>query len=316
MTRFILQRLALAAITLFLLSVIVFAAVNVLPGDVARTILGPTADPQSVAVLNARLGLDRPIVEQYLDWITGIFQGDFGTSYLRQEPIGPILLEALGKSIKLAAVAFLLVVPTSIAAGVVAALFAQRWPDRWITGVGLAVMVVPEFVTGIVLLVLFAVTIPIFPVSANAPPGSDPFTQLWYLVLPAIPVALVIFGYIARITRAGTLESLESDYTRTAVLKGLPGTTVLRRHVLRNALLPTITVVATQTGYLIGGLVVVEILFNYQGVGLLIFQAAQGKDFPMLEAGVLTIGMGYLVLTLFADLLYSVLNPRIRYASA
>jgi len=137
-------------------------------------------------------------------------------------------------------------------------------------------------------------------------------SQFRHLILPAIPLVFILFGYIARMARAGTIEALNADYTRTAILKGLPRFTVIRRHVLRNSLLPTITVIATQTGYLIGGLVVVETLFNYQGVGDLIFKAAQGKDFPMLEAGILVIGVVYVLATLGADLLLIALNPRLR----
>ena len=143
-------------------------------------------------------------------------------------------------------------------------------------------------------------------------PGASPASQFEHLILPAIPLVLVLFGYIARMARAGTIEALDSDYARTATLKGLKRSVVIRRHVLRNSLLPTITVIATQTGYLIGGLVVVETLFNYQGIGNLIYKAAKAKDFPMLEAGVLTIGVVYMVATLIADVLSTVLNPRLR----
>jgi peptide/nickel transport system permease protein len=153
-------------------------------------------------------------------------------------------------------------------------------------------------------------------VSANAPDGSSFFTELRYLFLPALTLVILLFGYIARITRAGTIESLDADYTRTAYLKGLPRRTVIRRHVLRNSLLPTIAVVATQTAYLIGGLVVIETLFNYPGMGRLIFTAATQKDFPVLQSGVLIIGIVVLIMTLLADLLYSLLNPRIRFATA
>ena len=152
--------------------------------------------------------------------------------------------------------------------------------------------------------------------TASAGAGASALTQLDHLILPAIPLVLVLFGYIARMARAGTIEALQSDYARTATLKGLKRSVVIRRHILRNSLLPTITVIATQTGYLIGGLVVVETLFNYQGIGKLIFQAAQAKDFPMLEAGVLTIGVVYMVATLIADLLYTRLNPRLRLGGA
>ena len=170
----------------------------------------------------------------------------------------------------------------------------------------------PEFVSGIVLILIFSVWLGWLPVSATAPPGSGFFTSLKYLILPVIPLVLILFGYIARMARVGTIEALGSDYARTATLKGLPRGVMIRRHVLRNSLLPTITVVATQTGYLIGGLVVVEFLFRYQGIGLLTYNAANQKDFPMLEACVLTIGVIYMLVTLIADISFSLLNPRIR----
>ncbi|MGZ4197978.1 MAG: ABC transporter permease, partial [Solirubrobacteraceae bacterium] len=170
----------------------------------------------------------------------------------------------------------------------------------------------PEFVSGIVLILIFSVWLGWLPVSATAPPGSGFFTSLKYLILPVIPLVLILFGYIARMARVGTIEALGSDYARTATLKGLPRGVMIRRHVLRNSLLPTITVVATQTGYLIGGLVVVEFLFRYQGIGLLTYNAAKNRDFPMLEACVLTIGVIYMLVTLIADISFSLLNPRIR----
>jgi peptide/nickel transport system permease protein len=164
--------------------------------------------------------------------------------------------------------------------------------------------------------VIFGVELKWLPVSASAGAGASLGSQLDHLILPAIPLVLILFGYIARMARAGTIEALQSDYARTATLKGLKRSVVIRRHILRNSLLPTITVIATQTGYLIGGLVVVETLFNYQGIGKLIFTAATAKDFPMLEAGVLTIGVVYMVATLVADVLYTVLNPRLRLGGA
>jgi peptide/nickel transport system permease protein len=219
-------------------------------------------------------------------------------------------------SIKLAALAFVLVVPLAILGGVVAALRRDRLSDRVITIGGLTLSVVPEFVTGILLILVFGLWLDVLPVSANAPPGSTPLTQIEYLLLPAFTLVILLFGYIARITRAGTIESLDADYTRTAYLKGLPRRVVIRRHVLRNSLLPTIAVVATQTGYLIGGLVVIETLFNYPGMGKLIFTAATQKDMPLLEASDLIVGIVFLIAMLVADLLYSLLNPRIRYAGA
>jgi peptide/nickel transport system permease protein len=283
---------------------------------VARRILGPFADQAAVEALNRNLGTDRPLLTQYWDWITSFVQGDLGTSLAYGVPVSELIGSALGNSFKLAAFAFVMVVPLAILGGVVAALKRDRIVDRVITIGGLSLTVVPEFVTGIILILVFALWVDVFPVSARAPDGSGILTQLKYLFLPALTLVILLFGYIARITRAGTIESLEADYTRTAVLKGLPRRIVIRRHVLRNSLLPTIAVVATQGAYLLGGLVVIETLFNYPGMGRLIFTAAAQKDFPLLQSGVLIVGIAVLVATLIADLLYSLLNPRIRYAAA
>jgi peptide/nickel transport system permease protein len=316
MRRFLLTRLGLAAITLFLLSVFVFLGANLLPGNVARRKLGNLADQSAVDQLNHQLGTDKPILVQYWNWITGLLHGDLGTSLSYQLPVSQLIGPALTNSVKLAAFAFVMVVPLAIVGGVVAAMKRDRLTDRIITVGGLSLAVVPEFVTGIMLILVFGLWLGLFPVSANAPDGSDILTQLKYLFLPALTLVIVLFGYISRITRAGTIEALDADYTRTAMLKGLPRRTVVRRHVLRNSLLPTIAVIATQTGYLIGGLVVIETLFNYPGMGRLIFTAANDKDFPLLAASVLIVGIVFLVATLLADIAYSLLNPRIRYAAA
>ena len=299
--------------TLFILSVLVFAGGQLLPGDVGRAILGPLADPRAVAVLDHQLGADRPLLVQYWDWISHFVRGDMSTSTAYRSPVAPFIGAALLNSLKLGAVAFVLVVPLGIFGGVVAALNRGRPLDRIITLTGLSATIVPEFVSGIVLILVFGIGLRLFPVSATPPAGSGAWTQLYYLILPAIPLVFIVFGYIARMARAGTIEALDSDYTRTAVLKGLPWRSVVLRHVLRNALLPTITVIASQTGYLVGGLVVIETLFHYQGVGSLIYTAARGHDFPMLEAGILSVGMIYVVATLIADLVTAALNPRIRY---
>jgi peptide/nickel transport system permease protein len=312
MARFLLKRLGLALITLVLLSMIVFFGAQVLPGNVARRILGRDASQEAVDALNEQLGTDRPLLTQYWDWISSFFQGDLGQSFAYSLPVSTLIGDALVNSLKLAAFAFVLVVPLAILGGVVAALKRDRWLDRVITLGGLSLAVVPEFVTGIVLILVFALWIDLFPVSALAPQGAGFFTQLEYLFLPALTLVIVLFGYIARITRAGTIEALEADYTRTAVLKGLPRRHVIRRHVLRNSLLPTIAVVATQLGYLIGGLVVIELIFNYNGLGQALVEAAQQNDFPMLQSGILIVGVVYLVATLCADIAYSVLNPRVR----
>ena len=316
MTQYVLKRLGLALLTLVLLSLIIFFAGSVLPGNPGRAILGPFASQHAVDALNQTLGVNRPLIAQYWSWATGILHGDLGTSYQYRLPVSTFLFPALGRSLKLAILAFVILVPLGILGGVLAALYRGRFVDRSISVTGLSFTSIPEFVSGIVLIVIFAIGLKWFPVTATPPPGSSPLVQLRYLILPAIPLVLILFGYIARMARAGTIEALDSDYVRTAILKGLPRSTVIWRHVLRNSLLPTITVIATQCGYLIGGLVIVETLFNYPGLGRLIFTAATNKDFPMLEAGVLVIGIVYLGATLIADILYTILNPRIRFQGA
>ncbi len=306
------RRLGLSLLTLALLSVVVFAGAQLLPGDVGRAILGPLADPDAVAAINHEVGADRPAIETYFTWIGHFLTGDMGRSYTFRAPVSPFVASALANSLKLAAVAFVIVVPLSIGAGVYAAMHAGRWQDRVISVASLSLTVIPEFVSSIALMLVLGIWLRWLPISAATRPGTAPLEQLRHLILPALPLVIVLFGYIARMARAGTLEALDSDYTRTATLKGLPARTVIFRHVLGNALLPTITVVAAQVGYMIGGLVVVETLFRYQGIGSLILTAARGKDFPMLEAGILTVGAIFVMTTLVADTLYTVLNPRLR----
>jgi peptide/nickel transport system permease protein len=312
MATFLLRRLGLMVLTLWILTVIVFFAGQVLPGDPGRATLGPFAAQSAVRALDQQLGVDRPLLTRYFSWLGGLLHGNLGTSYAYRTAVEPFIRAALINSVKLAVLAFVIVVPLGIIGGVIAALYAGRGTDRAISVTGLSLSTVPEFVSGIVLIVIFGVELKWLPVSASAGAGASALQQLRHLILPAIPLVLVLFGYIARMARAGTIEALNSDYTRTAVLKGLPQAAVIRRHVLRNSLLPTITVIATQTGYLIGGLVVVETLFNYQGLGNLIYKAAIAHDFPMMEAGVLVIGVVYVVATLIADLLLTWLNPRLR----
>src|SRR5271166_3658689 len=296
MATFLLRRLGLMVLTLWLLTLIVFFGGQILPGDPARATLGNLAAPSAVRALDHQLGVDRPLLTRYLSWLGGLLHGDLGTSYTYRTAVEPFIRAALINSVKLAALAFVIVVPLGIIGGVIAALYVGRGTDRIISVTGLSLSSVPEFVSGIVLLVIFGVELKWLPVTASAGAGASALNQFRHLILPAIPLVFVLFGYIARMARAGTIEALNSDYTRTATLKGLPETTVI----------------PTQTGYLIGGLVVVETLFDYQGLGNLIYKAAVAKDFPMLEAGVLVIGVVYVVATLIADLLLTWLNPRLR----
>ena len=314
MGRFILRRIGLTLVTLVIVSMTVFAAAQLLPGDLGRTILGPYATKAQVDALNHELGADKPLPVRYWNWASDFVRGDWGTSPVQNVEVRPYVLGRFKNSLILAAFAFVLIVPLSITFGVVAALNYGKALDRCITITGLSVIALPEFVMGVFLIVVFAVQLGWFPVISQVP-GTNPVDWFRQLLLPALPLMFVLFGYVSRMARAGTVDALQSDYARTAVLKGLPRRTVVRRHVLRNALLPTITVVAVQIGYLVGGLVVVESLFSYPGIGQLILTAATGHDLPTLEAAVLLIALVYTVANLLADVLYAVLNPRVRLAS-
>ncbi len=314
--RFLAKRTLLSLATLAILSIVVFLGGQLLPGDVGRAVLGPLADARAVAVFNHQVGVDRPLLVQYWDWISHFLAGDMGTSFTFRSPVAPFIGAALVNSLKLAGLAFVLVVPLGIAGGVWAALHVGRLGDRALVLLGQSLGVVPEFISSLVLILIFGVWLRWLPMSADWPEGAGPLTQLRYLILPSLPLVLVFFGYVARVARIGTIEALDADYTRTAILKGLSMGQVIRRHVLRNALLPTITVVASLLGYLAGGLVVIETLFHYRGIGALIYSAARAKDFPMLEAGVLTVGLVYALASVLADLLSAALNPRLRAARA
>ncbi len=309
--RFLLRRLWLSAITLVLVSVVVFAVAEVLPGDVGRTILGPFATNEQVERLNRELGLERPLVVRYAGWLGDFVRGEWGDSFLLNTPVRPLVVERAINSVLLGAFALAFIVPVSIGLGVLAALYRDGFIDRAISVTGLSLIALPEFVVGVIVLVIFAVELGWFPVSSQVP-SANPVDVVRQFFLPSIPLMLVLFGYIARMARAGTVEALASDYVRTAVLKGLSRWALIWRHVLRNALLPTISVVSVQVGYLFGGLVVVETLFNYPGIGKLLLDSAVGHDLPVLEATVLVVALLYMLSNLVADSLYAVLNPRIR----
>jgi len=312
MARFISRRLLLSLLTLWLLATIVFFIANVLPNDVGRTILGPFAPQESVDALNQRLGTDRPLVVRYVDSMLGIVTLDFGNSYVTDQPVLPQLLDAIGRSAKLAGLALFITIPLAVTAGIYAARKRDRPVDRGIVLLGVTSASIPEFVTGTILVIVVGVQLKLLPVLATPPANADIPTQIRYLLMPATAMAIVYFGYIARMTRAGTIEVLQSDYTRTAAMKGLTANQTMRRHVLRNALIPTVAVIAVQIGYLFGGIIAVEKIFNYNGMGQTMLFAAQRKDLPMLTAGVLVIGIVYMVATLIADLTIAWMNPRIR----
>jgi peptide/nickel transport system permease protein len=312
MLRLIGRRLLLMIPTLILASMLIFALAEVLPGNVGRSILGQYATEEAVAALNKELGADRPLVVRYAAWAGNFVTGDWGESPVLKVPVRPTVLAALWNSMILAGFALILIIPTSIALGVFSGLRRDSALDRTITVSTLSMTVIPEFVSGVVLLYVFAVWLKWLPITAMPPDGSPFYDRLYYLILPAIPLMFLELGYIARMARVGTVQVLAMPYIRTAVLKGVPRSRVVFGHVLRNAMVPTVTVIGSQVGWLIGGLVVIETLFVYPGIGKVMVDAAQTHDVPMLEASVLMVAIIYMAANLVADIVVALLNPRIR----
>ena len=312
MTRYILRRVGLSLITLFLLVTMVFIIVNVLPDDPGRRIAGPFAPQETVDALNERLGVNDPLLDQYGRLIGNVATFDFGESFKFNQPVKEVLFPALVRSAKLVVLGLVLTLPISIAAGIFAARRRNTFADRSVVTLGLASSSIPEFVSGVTLQFVIGVQLGWLPVLALAPADAGFFEEIYYLLLPALALVAVYFGYIARITRAGTIVALDSDYTRTAVMKGLGQRRVLTRHVMRNALQPTVAVIGTQIGYLFSGLIGLELIFNYPGLGSLLVNAASDKDFPLLTAGVILVGIIYMLTTLAADLVIAWMNPRSR----
>ncbi|WP_245448683.1 ABC transporter permease [Phyllobacterium sophorae] len=310
--RYLCTRAGTLILTLWLVSVAIFLAGQVLPGDVGRAMLGPFADTDAVAELNRRLGTDRPILVQYWDWLSHALVGDFGTSFAMRAPVAPLVLESLKNSAALAAVVLVFLVPLGVGSGIVAGLKPNSFADRFIVLAGACLAIIPDFVSGLILLMVFGLWLSWFPITGAAPDGAGFWTTGYYLVLPALPLVLNLTGYVARMTRTGVVQAKQADYTRSAILKGLDNHKVIFRHILRNALATTVAVLATQTGFLLGGLVVIEALFGVQGLGSLVLNAAKARDFPMLEAGVIVMAAIFVVTAAIGDLLQVALDPRQR----
>jgi peptide/nickel transport system permease protein len=313
LTRFVVRRLLLGLVTLFITSVIIFAATQVLPGDAARSILGRSATPESLAELQRQLGLDKPVVTQYWEWISGILTGDLGTSLANSLPVTEVIGERLVYSLFLMLIAALISVPFGIILGAASARRRDSAFDQTTSVATLGLAALPEFVVGITLAVLFATTVfEWLPAVAVTEPGIGPWHYPKELILPVITLVIAVVPYTARIMRASTVEILESDFVEMARLKGLPERRVLWRHAVPNALAPTFQVTALNLAYLAGGIVVVEAVFNYQGVGLLLVDSVHARDMPVVQAVALLIAAMYVVLNLLADLATILVSPRLR----
>src|SRR5215470_9044680 len=310
---FIVRRLLLGIIVLIMVSIVVFAATQALPGDPARAILGRSATPASLAALRLKLHLDQPVFSQYWTWFTGLLRGNFGASLAAQEPVSTLLGPKLVNSSVLVAVSAIASIPLSIAIGSWAAFRREKIFDTLSSNLLLVLAALPEFVVAVVLVLLLATTVSQgLPGTSTIPPGSRPWNFPSYLVLPALTLVIAVAPYVARIMRASMIEVLESDYVEMARLKGLPERTVLIRHALPNALGPVFQVIALNLAYLAGGIVVVEYVFNYGGIGSGLREAVLSHDLPVVQALAMLIAALYVALNLLADVATIVVTPRLR----
>ncbi|MFI6369653.1 ABC transporter permease [Streptomyces sp. NPDC050546] len=312
MLSFVARRIAAALGTLLLSSLLVFLAVQALPGDVATQVLGKDATPQAVAELRGSLGLDRPAVERYGDWMWGALHGDFGTSLVSTQAVGGEVAQYLGNSALIAGITILFAVTGSLLLGIVAGLYRDRWPDHLISTVGLVGMSIPEFVVATVLVLCFSVALPWFPAVVLYGPEATVGQLLPAVWLPALSLAVVMAAYIVRMARTSVIDVMASEYVTTARLKGLSTLRVVTRHALPSALLPVLHVIALNVAWLLGGVAVVENVFNYPGIGKLMLSSVQNRDLPVIQAIALISAVVYVVCNLAADLGAMALNPRLR----
>jgi peptide/nickel transport system permease protein len=311
---FIIRRLLLGILVLILVSILVFLATQALPGDPARAILGRSATPASLAALRRQLHLDQPVLTQYWTWVTGLLHGNLGTSLAAQEPVTTLLSPKLVNSAVLVAIAAVLSIPVSIAIGAWAALKREKIFDTTSSNLLLVLAALPEFVVAVVLVILSATTVfkGVLPAISTVPPGSRPWDDWAALVLPTLTLVLAVAPYVARIMRASMIEVLESDYVEMARLKGLPERTVLVRHALPNALGPVFQVIALNLAYLAGGIIVVEYVFNYTGIGSALQEAVVNHDLPVVQALAMLIAAVYVILNLLADVATILVTPKLR----
>lgn len=315
MLKLVLQRILLGVVTLVVISVLVFAATEILPGDVATAILGNESTEEARAALRDRLGLERPIAERYGAWLEGAVRGDFGTSISNDVPVADVVGLRLRNTLVLAGITALVAVPLSLGLGLLCAAFPGGWFDRSLAVGSLFVISLPEFVVGLLLMLLFAVHLRWLPTMTPSIDWSSPASAFRALALPALTLLAAVQAHIIRMTRAAVLEVMRKPYIEMALLKGVPRSRIILRHALPNALAPIVNVVALNVGYLISGVVVVETVFTYPGLGRLIVDAVASRDMPVLQATAMIFCSSYVVLTLIADLVALVANPRARTAS-
>lgn len=316
MGAYVARRLLGVVLVVLATSLLIFAIIHILPGNVAYAILGEYATPSAVAALEQRLGLNDPLWLQYWHWLSGILHGQMGQSLVMDRPAAPLILEALGRSAILAGTAFAIVASLGIALGVHAATHQGRVSDQVMTLAQFVFIAVPDFFWAILGVVVFASWLHWLPATGYAPPSGGLLASASHLVLPIVVLSIGLLAHISRLTRAAMLEALRSRYVLMARAKGMSERRVLWRHAAPNAMLPTITILAIDFGLLIGGVVVVETVFAYPGLGRLLVFAIEHHDLPLLQAGMIVLTTIYALANLIADLGYAALNPRIRYGAS
>jgi peptide/nickel transport system permease protein len=310
-TGFLARRLAATVAVLLGVSVAVFAIGHAVPGDPVRLALGTRFDPQTYATLRQKSGLDRPLVSQYLHWLGGLLHGDLGISFRSEEPVSGVIGGRLPATVSLAVAAILVAGLIAVPLGLVSALRPRSALDRLATVLSQVGISVPDFWLGIIAILVLAGSLRWFPAGGYVPLTRDPARWLGHLVLPALCVGVVSGAVLTRFVRAAALDVLNEYHVRTARAKGLPEWTVVRRHVLRNAAVPVLTVAGIQLAYLLSGVVVVEIVFSWNGLGQLALQSVQARDYPVLQGAVLLFAIVFLVVNLAVDVLYAAIDPRI-----
>ncbi|KXZ57276.1 peptide ABC transporter permease [Brevibacterium sp. HMSC08F02] len=313
MAQLIFKRLLISIFVLLAISVIIFAATLLLPGDPARAILGQQATPERLAALREQMDLDKPAVVRYFLWLGGLFTGDFGTSAATGGPVSQLLAPRIGNSIILMLLAAVVSVPVGLFFGIVSAIHRGKRRDSAITWVTLILAAMPEFVVGVGLITIFATTVfPILPAVTMSPPGTPVWKLPLQLILPTLTLALVVAPYIARMMRTTMAEVLDSGYVEMARLKGVPERTVILRHAVPHAIGPVAQVIAIQLAWLAGGVVVVEFLFRYPGIGQALIDAVTYRDVQVVQAITLLVAIVYIVVNLLADIVGIVTNPKLR----
>ncbi len=311
---YLIRRIGYTVVTLFFVSLVIFAVTQILPGNAADVILGRYATPDRVAVVEEQLGLDNPLHLQYIDWLLSILSGDWGTSFIYDQPIGEIILPRLIRSLQLALVSLTMMTLLGIPLGVIAASRSGTLTGTLVTSGAYLGVSVPAFVVAILLLLFFAGPyLIILPSGGYEPMSSGIWTWFQYLILPSLALTIGGTTHILRQTRTEMIETLQADYTRSARIKGVPEFWAVTKHALRNGLLPAVTVIGLQFGWLMGGLVVIEEIFTYPGIGQLVIIAIENRDIPLLQILILIIATSYMVANLVADIVYTRLDPRIEY---